>query len=162
MPGRPADSQALPLAYMSCLLGADAYGVDVRHVRSVLSSRERVRFSSGENIRETRKFNPMAVPILDLRTGIDGAGGAGAIIVVETAGHTAGLVFDAALDVMPLASAQFARAIESTDAIDQCNILGTTVARINGRNRVVVLLDVERLLAGSDAEAPVGFLNSQW
>ena len=162
MSGRPADSQAVPLAYMSCLLGADVYGVDVRHVRSVLSSRERVRFSSGESIREARKFNPMAVPILDLRTGIDGAGGAGTIIVVETAGHTAGLVFDAALDVVPLAAAQFARATESTDAIDQRNILGTTLARINGRNRVVVLLDVERLLADSDAEAPVGFLNSRW
>jgi len=159
---RSADSQQLPLAYMSCRLGADHYGVDVRHVRSVLSSRERVRFSSGESIRETQKFNPMAVPILDLRTGSNGAGGAGTIIVVEAAGHAAGLVFDAALDVMPLASAQFSRSTESTDAIDQQNILGRTVARINGRNRVVVLLDVERLLADSDAEAPVGFLNSRW
>ena len=162
VPSRSADTRDLPLAYMSCRLGTDLYGVDVRHVRSVLSSKERVRFSNGENIRETRKFNPMAVPILDLRAGIDGAGSAGAIIVVETAAHAAGLVFDAALDVIPLVLTQFSPATESTDAIDQQNILGRTVSRINGRNRAVVLLDVARLRADSDADAPVGFLNSRW
>jgi len=160
MPSRCADARELPRAYMTCRLGSDVYGLDVRHVRTVVSSHERVKFSRGETFRETQRVNPMAVPILDLRAAVGEVGRTGAIIVVEAAGRALGLVFDAALDVLPLASGQFFRATESTDAIDQRNILGR--ARLDGRDNVVVLVDTERLLADSDEESHSGFLNSRW
>ncbi|MVZ82513.1 chemotaxis protein CheW [Burkholderia pseudomallei] len=141
--------------FVTFRLGTEEYGIDILRVQEIRSYEEPTRIANAPAfIKGVINLRGVIVPIIDLRLkfALDSAeyNTSTVVIVLNVAARTVGVVVDAVSDVLELAAADRRPAPEFGAAIDTGFItdLGS-IAGGNG-NRMLILLDIERLIAAAD------------
>ncbi len=141
--------------FVTFRLGTEEYGIDILRVQEIRSYEEPTRIANAPAfIKGVINLRGVIVPIIDLRLkfALDSAeyNTSTVVIVLNVAARTVGVVVDAVSDVLELAAAARRPAPEFGAAIDTGFItdLGS-IAGENG-NRMLILLDIERLIAAAD------------
>ncbi|ACQ98219.1 purine-binding chemotaxis protein [Burkholderia pseudomallei MSHR338] len=141
--------------FVTFRLGTEEYGIDILRVQEIRSYEEPTRIANAPAfIKGVINLRGVIVPIIDLRLkfALDSAeyNTSTVVIVLNVAARTVGVVVDAVSDVLELAAADRPPAPEFGAAIDTGFItdLGS-IAGENG-NRMLILLDIERLIAAAD------------
>ncbi|CAM8752957.1 Chemotaxis protein CheW [Burkholderia pseudomallei] len=141
--------------FVTFRLGTEEYGIDILRVQEIRSYEEPTRIANAPAfIKGVINLRGVIVPIIDLRLkfALDSAeyNTSTVVIVLNVAARTVGVVVDAVSDVLELAAADRRPAPEFGAAIDTGFItdLGS-IAGENG-NRMLILLDIERLIAAAD------------
>jgi purine-binding chemotaxis protein CheW len=71
-------------------------------------------------------------------------------IILSVLGRTVGMVVDSVSDVLELQAGQIKPAPEFHGAIDSDYITGLGTVKIGDAERMLILMDIERLMAGAD------------
>jgi purine-binding chemotaxis protein CheW len=156
----PADAAtpAAPAAreVLAFRLGAEEYAIDIVRVREIRAYERPTRLAHAPAyVRGVINLRGAIVPIVDLRLklGIAAAelDALAVVVVLEVGRRIVGAVVDAVHDVLPLDPAALRElpALEGRDPDSALQALGTV------GDRLLVLLDAERLLAGSELGLPV-------
>ncbi|MRX09019.1 chemotaxis protein CheW [Pseudoduganella sp. FT25W] len=137
--------------FLTFTLGSEQYGLSLTSIQE-LRSYERVTqlLNLPDYVKGVINLRGVIVPVVDLRiklgTGTPIYDQFTSVIVVNHDGHVVGMVVDSVLDVVALAPADIRPPpeIASTQADAYISGIGAT------GNRLLVLLDVARLMLGED------------
>jgi purine-binding chemotaxis protein CheW len=156
----PAAVQADPvLEYLSFQLGSVEYGIDILKVQEIRGYEAPTRIAgTPPHIRGVLNLRGVIVPVVDLRLRM-GLADAGfdrltVTIVLHLDQGLVGAVVDAVSDVTLLDAAQIRPAPQFDNTVDADYITGIGTLGEGGRQRMLVLLDIEQLMA--NAVAAVG------
>ncbi|MES2263734.1 MAG: chemotaxis protein CheW [Pseudomonadota bacterium] len=132
-------------------LGQDHYGLDIGRVNKLVDYRALTRIHDGRGLVEgVAMVDDAIVALVDLRFPQPAASNRlTAVIVLALSGHNVGIVVDDVTDVVMPSSSQ----IRPMPPGEGDNSYLTGVATVGRRD--LILLDIERLLAGAPAAAPV-------
>ena len=101
------------------------------------------------------------VPIVDLRLkfGLERADydTVTVTVVLNIAGRTVGAVVDSVSDVIELSPAQIKAAPEFNAAVESSHVTGIGAIKQGERERMLILVDIERLMASAD----MGLINTE-
>ncbi len=153
-----ADHGAVPVVghvaadrdFLTFRLGEEEYGVDILRVQEIRSYERPTRIAGAPagllgvvNLRGT------VVPVVDLRLQFgrhDGGRDASAVVIVLTLGdRVAGMVVDSVSDVVTPAAHELRDVPQFSAGVDTDRLLGIATLQ----QRMLLLLDIDRLLAGS-------------
>ncbi|KVN03453.1 MULTISPECIES: chemotaxis protein CheW [unclassified Burkholderia] len=141
--------------FVTFRLGTEEYGIDILRVQEIRSYEEPTHIANAPAfIKGVINLRGAIVPIIDLRLkfALDSAeyNTSTVVIVLNVAARTVGVVVDAVSDVLELAAADRRPAPEFGAAIDTGFI--TDLGSIAGEDgdRMLILLDIERLIASAD------------
>ncbi|KVE43114.1 chemotaxis protein CheW [Burkholderia sp. BDU5] len=141
--------------FVTFRLGAEEYGIDILRVQEIRSYEEPTRIANAPAfIKGVINLRGVIVPIVDLRLkfALDSAeyNTSTVVIVLNVAARTVGVVVDAVSDVLQLAAADRRPPPEFGASIDTGFI--TDLGSIAGEDgdRMLILLDIERLIAAAD------------
>lgn len=135
-------------------LGGESYGVDISAVNTIIRMQEITEIPrSPEFVEGVINLRGSIIPVIDLRKRlglqINSATRASRIIVIEANGQMIGMIVDAVAETIRLPQ----DAIEPPSPI----VLSTDVEYVRGigklPDRLVVLLDLDRVLASKEVEA---------
>ena len=150
------------LEYLSFRLGSVEYGIDILKVQEIRGYEPPTRIASAPaHIRGVLNLRGVIVPIVDLRLRL-GLVEAGfdrltVTIVLHLAQGLVGAVVDAVSDVTLLTQEQIRSAPQFDNSVDADYITGIGTLGDADRPRMLVLLDIEKLMAnavaGGGAEA---------
>lgn len=151
----PASVVAAP--WRDCLsfrLHDEEYGIDLLCVREIRTY-EKPSWIAGAPlfIRGVLNMRGQVVPIVDLRLrfGLDAPFDSNTVtVVVNVAGRTIGIVVDSVSDVVRIAAEQIKAAPDFRASADARFITRLGLIRHNQRQRMIILLDIEQLLTGTD------------
>jgi len=104
-------------------------------------------------VRGVLNLRGVIVPIVDLRLrlGVESRFDAVTVtVVLNVAGRTVGAIVDSVSDVIELASAQIKPAPEFSGVIDAGHVTGLGTVRLGERERMLILLDIEKLMASAN------------
>jgi purine-binding chemotaxis protein CheW len=138
-------------------VGRERFGVSIDKVREIIPMQQITQIPRAPSfVRGVIDLRGLVIPVIDLRERFAmPAGGEGddkRIIVVEMAGQTVGCTVDEVSEVLTIAAAGVEPAPAVTTSAESAYLLG--VARHEGR--LVVLLDLDRLLDEGEQSALVG------
>ena len=143
-----------PREVLSFKLGAEEYGIDILKVQEIRGYEAPTRIVGAPPfVRGVLNLRGVVVPIVDLRLrfGLDEKFDAATVTVVLTlGGRTIGAVVDAVSDVLRLAGSQIKPAPEFSGAIDSSYITGLGTVKTGDTERMLILMDIERLMGGAD------------
>ena len=145
---RPASMQAAR-GYLSFRLGAEDYALDILKVQEIRNYEAATAIANAPKfLKGVINLRGAIVPIFDLRTllGFPSAEYTPfTVVIVLDFGHrTVGVVVDAVSDVVDLTEEQVRPAPDFTGRIDTRYVLGLGTVG----DRLLILADIERLLAG--------------
>jgi len=146
------DSQAnLAREYLTFRLGDEEYGIDILKVQEIRGYENPTRIANAPHfLKGVVNLRGTIVPIVDLRLrfGCSSAeyNSFTVSIILHIGQRTIGTVVDSVSDVMEIQAEAIRPAPEMSSAIDAAYILG--LAQVG--ERMVVLLDIERMLMSSD------------
>ncbi|MFO1328221.1 MAG: chemotaxis protein CheW [Rubrivivax sp.] len=168
---RPAQAARTPAAapvaaspareVLSFKLGAEEYGIDILKVQEIRGYENPTRIANAPAfIKGVVNLRGVIVPIVDMRVrfGLDSVeyNAFTVTIVLSILGRTVGMVVDSVSDVLELQAGQIKPAPEFHGAIDSSYITGLGTVKSGDTERMLILMDIERLMAGSD----MGLLNA--
>jgi purine-binding chemotaxis protein CheW len=150
-------SAASPLAkreFLSFKLGAEEYGIDILKVQEIRGYEKPTRMANvPAYILGVVNLRGIIVPIIDLRIKfkLESAGydEFTVVIIVNLSGRVLGFVVDGVSDVISLGGEQIKPKPEFSATIDTDHIVG--LGTID--QRMLILVDIERLTAGSELAA---------
>ncbi|WP_128003005.1 chemotaxis protein CheW [Piscinibacter defluvii] len=149
-----ASATTAPNEVLTLRLGAEEYGIDILRVQEIRSYEAPTRIAGAPaHLLGVTNLRGVIVPIVDLRCrfGLETVYGSGTVtVVLAVAGRTVGAVVDAVSDVVALTPAQIKPAPEFSGAIDMGSITGIGMVEQGDRPRMLILLDIEQLLADAD------------
>lgn len=149
-----AHAAGAPNEVLTLRLGAEEYGINILRVQEIRSFEQPTRIANAPpHILGVTNLRGVIVPIVDmrLRFGLPAEVGTGTVtIVVNVGGRTVGVVVDAVSDVLALAAEQIKPVPEFGGAIDAQHITGIGTVEQGGSPRMLILVDIEQLLAGAD------------
>ncbi|MGA3158961.1 MAG: chemotaxis protein CheW [Steroidobacteraceae bacterium] len=158
MTAQPQGEQSASASAMwrDCLtfrLRNEEYGIDLLCVREIRTY-ERPNWIAGapDYLPGVLNMRGDIVPIMDLRLrfGLEAEFSAHTVtIVVNISGVTAGLVVDSVSDVLQLSAEQIKAAPDFRSTVDARFVTRLGLVREDQRERTLILLDVERLLASA-------------
>jgi len=139
--------------FLTFRLGAEEYGIDILKVQEIRN------WETPTAIANTPKFikgvidlRGAIVPIVDLRLkfslGEAKYDASTVVIILDVAKRVVGIVVDAVSDVLTLASQQIRPAPEFSAELDTRFITGLGTVG----DRMLILADIERLIAGKDMQ----------
>ncbi len=148
---RAAASGTVLREFLAFTLGAEEYGIDIRHVQEIRAYEAPMRIATAPAcITGVVKLRGVIVPIVDMRLKLDLASAncdsLTAVIVLNTEGRTIGLVVDAVSEVITLTQAQLLPASAFNSVIERDHLLAIGVVP----GRAVRLVDIEKLLTSPD------------
>ncbi len=148
-----ADQTAAAREYLTFRLGAEEYALDILKVQEIRNYEAATAIANApKHIRGVVNLRGVIVPIVDLRMllGLANAEYTAftVVIVLNLGRRTVGVVVDAVSDVTELAAEQIRPAPDFSGAVDTDYVLGLGTVE----NRMLILADIERLLAGERAE----------
>ena len=159
-PVRPAirlTSPTAPIAaeYLSFRLGAEEYGIEILAVQEIRSYQAPTRIANAPPcIQGVINLRGVIVPIVDLRLRFGlvevPSDLLTAIVVLNVAQRVVGLVVDAVSDVLQIPDEQVQPAPSFVTTIDAGFITGIGTLPGGASDRMLVLLDVARLLSPPD------------
>jgi purine-binding chemotaxis protein CheW len=142
-------------------LGDEVYGVDIAAIYTVLMPQEITAVpQTPPYIKGVMNLRGQILPVLDLRVRFDLPATEGAktrIVIVNVDGTSAGMVVDAVSEVLRLPESRIEppSALLSSVAAECITGIGRTVAQDGEGERLVLLLDVEKVLNASLSDADV-------
>ncbi|MBP7132713.1 MAG: chemotaxis protein CheW [Aquabacterium sp.] len=142
---------SLAREYLTFRLGEEEYGIDILKVQEIRGYENPTRIANAPHfLKGVVNLRGTIVPIVDLRLrfGCSSAeyNSFTVSIILHIGQRTIGTVVDSVSDVMEIQAEAIRPAPEMSSAIDAAYILG--LAQVG--ERMVVLLDIERMLMSSD------------
>ena len=142
---------SLAREYLTFRLGEEEYGIDILKVQEIRGYENPTRIANAPHfLKGVVNLRGTIVPIVDLRLrfGCSSAeyNSFTVSIILHIGQRTIGTVVDSVSDVMEIQAEAIRLAPEMSSAIDAAYILG--LAQVG--ERMVVLLDIERMLMSSD------------
>ncbi len=136
-------------------LGAVEYGIDILKVQEIRGYEEPTRIANAPAfIKGVINLRGVIVPIIDLRLKFNqdtAEYGPSTVTVILNMPHSVmGVVVDAVSDVVELAAAQIRPAPDFDDAVGTSFITGIGTIEQGERQRMLVLVDIERLMTSAD------------
>lgn len=140
---------------LSFRLGAEEYGIDILMVQEIRGYEPPTRIAKAPPfIKGVVNLRGVIVPIVDMRVRF----GLAAVeynaftvtIVLNIAGRTVGMVVDSVSDVLELQGGQIKPAPEFHGTVDAGHITGLGTVRSGEAERMLILLDIERLMTSPE------------
>lgn len=152
--GRVASPAADPGEYLTFRLGAEEYGIGILQVQEIRGYEVPTRLAGAPaSVRGVLNLRGIVVPVADLRAnlGTEPVFDASTVtMVLNVAGRTVGAVVDSVSDVIKLDADQIRPAPEFNGRAGVAHVTGIGCIQQGARERVLVLLDVEHLMADAD------------
>ena len=150
---QPGSTSALWRDCLTFRLRNEEYGIDLLCVREIRTY-ERPNWIAGapDYLPGVLNMRGDIVPIMDLRLrfGMEADFNPHTVtIVVDIAGVTAGLIVDSVSDVLQLSAEQIKAAPDFRSSVDARFVTRLGLVKEDQRERTLILLDVERLLASA-------------
>ena len=149
---RPATAQGGE--YLSFRLGAEEYGIDILQVQEIRSYEDATRIAGAPDfVRGVLNLRGAIVPIIDLRLRFDVPAEFNSLtvtVLLSLAGHTVGVVVDSVADVLELNLRDIQPAPDFNHCVNTGHITGLGHVKQGDTERLLILLDIHRLLAGTD------------
>ena len=141
--------------YLTFKLGAEEYGIDILKVQEIRSYENPTRIANAPAfIKGVVNLRGVIVPIVDLRMKFDLGEPAydsfTVVIILNVAQRVVGAVVDSVSDVLELKTEQIKPAPEFSSAVDAGFITGLGSIKQGEAERMLILVDIERLMAGAD------------
>jgi purine-binding chemotaxis protein CheW len=141
--------------YLSFKLGAEEYGIDILRVQEIRGYEPPTRIANAPHfIKGVVNLRGVIVPIVDMRLRFNLAdvqyNSFTVVIILNIAGRTVGMVVDSVSDVLELSPGQIKPAPEFNGAIDATYITGLGTLRQGDVERMLILMDIERMMSGSE------------
>jgi purine-binding chemotaxis protein CheW len=141
--------------YLTFRLGAEEYGIDILKVQEIRSYENPTRIANAPAfIKGVTNLRGVIVPIIDLRMKFDlGEPSYDAftvVIILNVAQRVVGVVVDSVSDVLELGAEQIKPAPEFSGAVDAGFITGLGSVQQGDAERMLILVDIERLMASAD------------
>ena len=140
---------------LSFKLGAEEYGIDILKVQEIRGYENPTRIANSPAfIKGVVNLRGVIVPIVDMRIrfGLESVEYSAftVTIVLSILGRTVGMVVDSVSDVLELQAGQIKPAPEFSGAIDSSYITGLGTVKTGDTERMLILMDIERLMGGAD------------
>lgn len=137
--------------FLAFKLGNEEYGIDILRVQEIRSYEAPTRLANTPAfIKGVINLRGVIVPIIDMRLKFSlekvGYDGFTVVIVLNIGRQVVGIVVDGVSDVITLAPEQLHPVPEFTSAIDSDHLLAIGSVE----NRMLILLDIEKLMGSSD------------
>ncbi len=141
--------------YLTFHLGAEEYGIDILRVQEIRGYEPPTRIASAPPfIKGVLNLRGVIVPIVDLRLkfGFDEAvyDTVTVTVVLNVAGRTIGAVVDSVSDVIELIEDQIKPSPPFNANVDADHIVGIGAIRQGERERMLILMDIEKLMTGPE------------
>lgn len=159
--GVAAGVRALPGKYLTFEMGQEVYGLEILKVQEIIGVMKVTRVPGTPGfIRGVINLRGKVIPVIDLRLkcGLPGKPDTErtCTIVVQVRRDakvvTMGIIVDEVKEVSAIAAGQLEAIPEFGGIVDTVNLLG--IGKVN--SRVVMLLDVDQILLGSEIAAVAG------
>lgn len=142
--------ESVPREVLTLRLGAEEYAIDILRVQEIRSYEKPTRIANAPpHLLGVTNLRGVIVPIVDLRMrfGLEAAYDAATVTIVLNVGaRTVGAVVDAVSDVQALTPDQIKPAPDFGGVIDSTQVLGLATLQQGDRERMLILVDIERLL----------------
>jgi purine-binding chemotaxis protein CheW len=157
-PGLPAQDALLlhgPREVLSFRLGAEEYGIDILSVQEIRGYEPPTRIANAPDfIKGVVNLRGVIVPVVDLRMRFGVAEvayhGLTVVIVLNIGHRTVGIVVDSVSDVIELRPGDVRPAPEFSSVIDSSFITGLGTLKQGEEERMLILMDIERLMRSPD------------
>jgi purine-binding chemotaxis protein CheW len=141
-------------------LGGEEYGIDILRVQEIRSFEKPTRIAGAAPFMlGASNLRGDIVPIADLRLRFGmpepDYGGATATVVLKLE-HTVGVVVDEVRDVVTLPASQVRPPPPIEGATATLGVNGIGMLRVDDADRMIILLDIERLVDGMEGLRAVG------
>lgn len=153
-PKTASSPRAVPQEYLSFRLGNEEYGISILCVQEIRSYEVPTRIAGAPAfISGVVNLRGEIVPVVDLRVRFDSPQRFDAMtvtVVLNLPGRTLGVVVDSVSDVLDLHAEDIRPAPAFSGAIDAGHITGVASVLQEEHERMLMLLDIDQLMAGSD------------
>ena len=143
-------------------IGAEEYGIDILRVQEIRSYEPPTRIAGAPRfVTGMTNLRGVIVPVVDLRLRLQAPearhDASTVIVVLNVHGRVVGVVVDAVSDVIELSAEQIRPSPRFNDTVSANHIVGIASFDGGAGERLLILLDIEALLAGADIGlAPIG------
>lgn len=132
-------------------LGSEEYGIDILRVQEIRGYEASTRIANAPSfVKGVLNLRGVIVPIVDLRLkfGFDQVAydAITVTVVLNVAGRTVGVVVDSVSDVIELSDEQIKPAPQFSSVVDASYIVGIGVLAQGESERMLVLVDIEKLM----------------
>jgi len=150
---RPAVPET-PREFLTFRLGREEYGIDILAVQEIRGYESPTRIVNAPSyVKGVVDLRGAIVPIIDLRLkfGLESSAydAFTVVIILNVAQRVVGVVVDAVSDVLSLQPAQIRPAPEFDGEVEAGFITGIGRVEEAGNERMLILVDIDRLMAGS-------------
>lgn len=150
-----AAAAAIPHEFLAFKLGAEEYGIDILKVQEIRGYENPTRIANAPAfIKGVINLRGVIVPIVDLRMKFDLGEPTydtfTVVIILNVASRTVGVVVDSVSDVLELKGEQIRPAPEFNGAVDAGYITGLGSIKQGDLDRMLILVDIEKLMCGPD------------
>lgn len=141
--------------FLTFRIGTEEYGIDILRVQEIRSYEAPTRIANAPDfIKGVVNLRGVIVPIVDLRIKFALAEPAydafTVVIVLNVANRVVGVVVDSVSDVLELRQNQIRPAPQFNTAVDATFITGVGTVAEAERERMLILVDIERLMSSAD------------
>ena len=141
--------------YLTFSLGAEEYGIDILKVQEIRGYEQPTRIANSPPfIKGVVNLRGVIVPIVDLRLKFALAEAQynefTVVIILNVAQRTVGVVVDSVSDVLELAAAQIKEAPQFNALLDASYVTGLGTVLSGDDERMLILVDIERLMSSAD------------
>lgn len=145
---------AQPLEVLTCQLGGVSYGIELRCVQEIRSYEEPTKIANAPAfMKGIVDLRGVIVPVIDLRLSfglpVPAYDAFTITVVLNLADRIVGVVVDSVSDVVALAASQIKPAPAFNDTVDASFIAGIGTPDSGPEARMLVLLDIEKLMASA-------------
>lgn len=155
IPIASAGTQSAINEYLTFRLGVEEYGIDILKVQEIRGYEPPTRIANAPAlIKGVVNLRGVIVPIVDLRMKFDLGEPSydrfTVTIILNVAGRTVGVVVDSVSEVLQLRDEQIKPAPEFNGHVDAGFITGIGSVAQGEEERMLILIDIERLMTGAD------------
>ena len=141
--------------YLSFKLGSEEYGIDILRVQEIRGYEPPTRIANSPHfIKGVVNLRGVIVPIVDMRVRFaleDVKYDAFTVVIIlNVTGRTVGIVVDSVSDVLELRVDQIKPAPEFNGQIDSAYITGLGTVKSGDDERMLILMDIERMMSSSE------------
>ena len=141
--------------FLSFRLGAEEYGIDILRVQEIRGYEAPTRIANAPSfIKGVVNLRGVIVPIIDLRLklGLEHAryDDLTVTVILNLGGRVVGVIVDSVSDVVALEGEQIRVLPEFNSSIDMAFINGIATITDDATERVLILVDIQQLLASAD------------
>jgi purine-binding chemotaxis protein CheW len=144
-----------PREYLTFRLGAEEYGIDILKVQEIRGYDAVTRVAGAPDfLKGVINLRGVIVPIVDLRLkfhlGDIRYDEFTVVVILNVAGRVVGAVVDSVSDVLELTEGQIRNAPDFQCLLDSSFITGLGTAGSDDKARMLILLDIEKLMASPE------------